>query len=111
MQSDTYTLCMIFPSQYKNEVKDRYDFTETRTISTLIQQIKDGWNGCTWTDADIKECVHKPVDAEMCKRFIRHSVSELETWIKSHPQGSKYHPQNFTTLSSKIVYCKYSIFK
>ena len=87
---------------------DSYSIITRVAFPKLIQQIRDGWNGCTWKDADINECVHKPVDAEMCQRFIRHSISELEAWIKSHPQGSKYHPQNFNTLKGQ-TYCKYSI--
>ena len=86
------------------EVKDRYDFTVTRSIRTLIEQIKVGWNGGTWVDADIEHCEHKPGDATMCKKFIRHSISELESWIKRQPAGSDYNPTDFSTLKCKRFY-------
>ena len=79
-------------------MKDRYDFTHTRNITTLIDHIKAGWNGCLWHDDDIGECVHKPVDSQMCQNFIRHCKQELEGWIQRQPAGSDYHPTDFSDL-------------
>merc|ERR1711951_97230 len=83
------------------EVKNRYDFTKKRNVKTLIQQVKEGWDGHTWYDNDLGNRVHKPVTADLCKKFINHCIKELENWIKnSGEQGSKYHPSNFTELKS-----------
>ena len=56
------------------------------------------------TPSAIRNLLHL---AELWGRI--HPHCSLEAWIKSHPQGSKYHPQNFNTLKGKITYCKYSI--
>ena len=94
---------LIFEKSIRFEVKDRYDFTQTRNISTLIAHIKAGWNGCSWQDDDIGECVHKPVDRQMCQNFIRHCVQELEGWIKRQPEGSNYHPNGFSGLQRTFL--------
>ena len=85
------------------EVKDNYNFGVKRNIPTLIEQIKQGWNGHQWGDEDIGQCEHRAVDSEMCQNFIRHSISELEKWIKkSGQEGSEFHPSGFSSLKGKI---------
>ena len=67
-----------------------------QAISVLIEQIRQGFKGHQWTDADIGRQEHTPVDADRCKSWIEHSIKELEEWIlKSGPKGSQYHPLDF----------------
>lgn len=94
----TQIFCINLTCIDRFEVKDRYDFTHTRNIATLIDHIKAGWNGCSWHDDDIGECIHKPVDSQMCQNFIRHCKQELEGWIQRQPAGSDYHPTDFSDL-------------
>ena len=94
-------------SECFGEVKNMYDFSQTRSIAMLITQIKQGWNGHSWTDEDTGPCEHKPVDAELCQKYINHCIHELETWIRnSGPAGSPYHPQSFTDLRSTFFFLK-----
>ena len=79
-----------------NKVRNCYGFTVSRTPSILIEQIRQGWKGHRWQDADIGRQEHKPVTADLCKKWIEHSIKELESWIlRSGPKGSQYHPQDF----------------
>ena len=74
-------------------------------MKTLIQQVKEGWNGHTWNDEDIGVRVHNPVTGEMCSKFFDHCIKELESWIKltieSGTFDETYHPGRFTSLKSK----------
>ena len=63
-------------SSFNDEVKNRYDFTKKRNMKTLIQQVKQGWNGHTWNDEDIGVRVHKPVTGEMCSKFFDHCIKD-----------------------------------
>ena len=56
------------------EVRERYDFTCTRTITQLTKQIRMGWSGGTWNDEDLGARTHKPVDATLCKKFFDHAI-------------------------------------
>ena len=101
MQSDMYPGIGVKFSECFGKVKNMYDFTQTRSIPTLIAQIKQGWNGHSWTDEDTGPCEHKAVNAELCQKYINHCIHQLETWIRnSGPEGSPYHPQSFTDLRS-----------
>ena len=65
-----------------------------------MQQIRQGWNGHEWEDEEIGHQEHAAVDAELCKKWIEHSVKELENWIlRSGTKGSEYHPQSFPETS------------
>ena len=92
-------------ASFYDEVKNRYDFTNKRSMKTLIQQVKEGWNGHTWNDEDIGVRVHKPVTGEMCSKFFDHCIKELESWIKSTIESGTfdetYQPDHFTSLKSK----------
>ena len=50
-----------------NKVAKMYDFSAGRSISKLIQQIKQGWKGHVWEDDDTGEQEHKAVTADLCQ--------------------------------------------
>ena len=33
-----------------------------------------GWAGGSWSDEDLGERTHKPVDAVLCKKFFAHAI-------------------------------------
>ena len=104
MQRIMYLICgtlLIFYEIF--EVRERYDFSCSRTISELTKQIRMGWMGGTWEDEDLGTRTHKPVDAALCKKFFDHASGELDKWIKnSGPPGSAYHPVGYSGLRSNL---------
>ena len=65
-----------------------------------MQQIRQGWNGHEWEDEEIGHQEHTAVDAGLCKKWIEHSIKELENWVlRSGTKGSEYHPQSFPETS------------
>ena len=86
------------------EVRECYDFTCTRSMSQLIQQIRRGWTGGSWEDEDLGTRTVRPVDADLCKKYFNHAMDELNKWVlKSGPVGSKYHPQGYSGIRSKLT--------
>ena len=79
-------------------------FTCTRSISTFITQIKQGWNGHQWHDEEMGHQVHNGVTGETCQKYISHCMKELEAWIhRSGDPGSEYHPEDFIDIYRNIV--------
>ena len=53
-----------------------------------------------WEDEQIGHQEHAAVDEVLCKKWIGHSIKELEQWVlNSGTKGSEYHPQSFPETS------------